>query len=146
MQNGNSFPQDVTPSASASKSNTRTRLAIINMVIVGAIIKDLLAMCVSVEETTLPLVMIGLFYDVFLGSVAWGLWQRKEFARKGLIAVVAINALSFVFGLAAEATINPVLIIFAIAVGLILRGAFIYWIVKNPQFFKADEYGHETVS
>jgi hypothetical protein len=69
----------------------------------------------------------------------------KEFARKGLIAIVAIDALSLVVKLAADAEFNPAVVLFAIALGLILRGAFIFWFMNNPQLFSIKERSHETL-
>jgi hypothetical protein len=146
MQNENSRPQENASAAPVPNALARPWLVTIAIfLIVGAILKDLVGMCASVEETTLPLVFIGLLYDAFQGYVAWGLWQMKEFARKGLIAIVAIDALSLVVKLAADAEFNPAVVLFAIALGLILRGAFIFWFMNNPQLFSIKERSHETL-
>lgn len=146
MQNKNSLPQENASVAPAPKALTRPWMATIAiLLLIGAIAKDLVGMCARVEETTLPLVFIGLLYDAFQGYVAWGLWQMKEFARKGMIAIVAIDALSLVVRLAADAEFNPAMVLFAIALGLALRGAFIYWFMNNPQLFSIKEHSHETL-
>lgn len=146
MENRNLQAGEGASGVSALKSLARPLMVVIAiLLLVGAILKDLVGMCASVEETTLPLVFIGLLYDAFQGYVAWGLWQMKEFARKGMIAIVAIDALSLVVRLATDAEFNPAMVLFAIALGLVLRGAFIYWFMNNPQLFSIKERSHETL-
>ena len=146
MQNENSRPKENVSAAPAPKALVRPWMVTLAIfLIVGAILKDLVGMCASVEETTLLLVLLGLLYDAFQGYVGWGLWRMNEFARKGVIVIVAIDALSLVVRLAADAAFNPALVLFAIALGLVLRGAFIYWFMNNPQLFSIKERNDETL-
>jgi uncharacterized protein YacL len=114
------------------------------MMLVGSSLSAFLRACSDMTNTqdqnnplvalviALPLLLLG----GFEGFVAWGMWDLKEWAQKGFIAVVAINTIGFLCGLSPMFTENPATAGTAAIFGLIIRGGFIYWFLDNEQYFK----------